>query len=48
MLGILLFYFIGKSFYKLAEIYDKSKWTFAVLGVATFFVANYGIQLFMC
>ena len=37
MLGILLLYFIGKSFYKLAEIYDKSKWAFAIVGIASYY-----------
>lgn len=37
MLGLLLLYFIGKNFYKLAEQYDKSKWGFAILGVASYY-----------
>jgi hypothetical protein len=47
MLGILFLYFIGKSFYRLAEIYNKSKWTFTVLGIAVYFVGNFGVQLFI-
>ena len=45
MLGILLIYFIGKSFYKLAEIYNKQKWVFAILGIATYYAANIFVQL---
>jgi hypothetical protein len=37
MLGILLLYWIGKYFYKLAETYDKSKWGFTILGVVVYY-----------
>ncbi len=37
MLGILLLYWIGKYFYKLAEKYDKSKWGFTVLGIVSYY-----------
>ena len=37
MLGLLLLYFVGKSFYKLAEIYNKSKWTFAIVGIVSYY-----------
>ena len=37
MLGILLLYWIGKYFYKLAEEYNKSKWGFAILGVVVYY-----------
>lgn len=47
MLRILLIYFIGKSFYKLAEIYNKQKWVFAILGIATYYAANFALQLFV-
>jgi len=45
MLGILLLYFIGRFFYKLAEEYGKSKWGYAVLGVVTYYAGTfiYGI-----
>ncbi len=45
MLGILLLFFIGKYFYKLAEKFEKSKWGFAVLGIVTYYAgtAIYGI-----
>lgn len=41
MLGLLLLYFIGKSFYRLAEIYDKSKWTFAIMGIAAYYAGSF-------
>jgi hypothetical protein len=41
MLGILLIYWLGKYFYKLAEVYDKSKWGFAVLGVVTYYAITF-------
>ena len=37
MLGLILLYWIGKYFYKLAEEYDKSKWGFAILGIVTYY-----------
>jgi hypothetical protein len=43
MLGLILVYWIGKYFYRLAEDYDKSKWGVAFLGVVSFYV---GLLLF--
>ncbi|WP_299126135.1 hypothetical protein [uncultured Winogradskyella sp.] len=37
MLGLLLLYWIGKYFYKLAEEYNKSKWGFSILGIAVYY-----------
>jgi purine-cytosine permease-like protein len=37
MLGLLLLYWIGKYFYKLAEAYDKSKWGFTILGIVVYY-----------
>ena len=37
MLGLLLIYYIGQSFYKLAEEFGKSKWGFTILGVACYY-----------
>ncbi|WP_159948246.1 hypothetical protein [Polaribacter septentrionalilitoris] len=37
MLGILLLFFIGKYFYKLAEKFKKSQWGYAILGVVTYY-----------
>lgn len=38
MLGLLLLYWIGKYFYKLAEEYNKSEWGFAILGVVVYYL----------
>ena len=37
MLGILLLYWIGKYYYKLAEAHGKSKWGYAILGIVTYY-----------
>jgi len=37
MLGLILLYWIGKNFYKLAEKYDKSPWGFAILGIVVYY-----------
>ncbi len=37
MLGLLLLYWIGKYFYKLAEEYHKNLWGFAILGVVVYY-----------
>ncbi len=37
MLGLVLLYWIGKYFYKLAEEFNKSEWGFAILGVVTYY-----------
>tara|TARA_B100000678_G_C18148717_1_gene477963 strand:- start:133 stop:453 length:321 start_codon:yes stop_codon:yes gene_type:complete len=41
MLGLLLLYFIGKSFYNLAQKHGKSKWGFAILGVVTYYAGTF-------
>lgn len=41
MLGLILLYFIGKYFYRLAEEYDKSKWGFAILGVVVYYASTF-------
>ncbi|MBL4605948.1 MAG: hypothetical protein JKY02_09900 [Flavobacteriaceae bacterium] len=45
MLGVLLLFFIGKYYFKLAEKYKKSKWGYTVLGVVTYYGGTfiYGI-----
>lgn len=43
MLGLVLLYWIGKYFYKLAEEYNKNQWGFAILGVVVYYG---GILLF--
>jgi uncharacterized membrane protein (DUF485 family) len=37
MLGLVLLYWIGKRFYKLAEEYNKSEWGYAILGVVVYY-----------
>lgn len=37
MLGLILLYWIGKYFYKLAEEYDKNKWVYAILGIIVYY-----------
>ena len=41
MLGLVLIYFIGKYFYKLAEDFGKSKWGFAILGVVSYYAGAF-------
>ena len=43
MLGLVLLYWIGKYFYKLAEEYNKNKWGFTILGIVVYYA---GILLF--
>lgn len=47
MLGLLLLYWIGKYFYKLAEEYNKSQWGFAVLGVITYYAGTFFSGVFI-
>lgn len=37
MLGLILLYWIGKYFYKLAEEFEKSKWGYAILGIVIYY-----------
>ena len=39
MLGILLLYWIGKYYYKLAEAHGKSKWGYAILGIVAYYAS---------
>jgi hypothetical protein len=41
MLGLLLIYFVGRAFYRLAETHKRSKWLFAILGVLTYYVTQF-------
>jgi amino acid permease len=51
MLGLLLIYFAGKAFYDLADLNNKSKWGFAILGVISYYVGlalgAFGIGILM-
>jgi hypothetical protein len=40
MIGLFLIYFIGKMFYELAHEHGKSKWTFAILGVISYYAGS--------
>jgi uncharacterized YccA/Bax inhibitor family protein len=41
MLGLVLLYWIGKYFYRLAEDYEKSKWGYAILGVVVYYLGTF-------
>lgn len=41
MIGLVLLYFIGKSYYDLAGQYQKSKWGFAILGIVSYYVGGF-------
>lgn len=45
MLGIVFIYFLGRSYYRLAEEYKKSKWLWAVLGVVFYYGINFLVGL---
>ena len=47
MLGILLIYFIGKKFFDLADDYEKSKWGFAILGIAIYYAVGFLLGVIM-
>ena len=38
MLGLLLIYFVGRYFYRLAEEHYKNKWGYAIFGVFSYYV----------
>lgn len=40
MLGLILLYWIGKNFYKLAEKYIKNKWGYAFLGIGVYYAGT--------
>lgn len=37
MLGLILLYWIGKYFYRLAGDHDKNQWAFALLGIVAYY-----------
>ncbi len=41
MLSLIFIYFLGKYFYTLAETYDKSKWGYAIPGLATYYGSTF-------
>ncbi len=47
MLGYLLLFIVGKTFYNLALKYSKNKWLFAFSGIAAYYLGLYiGIVFF--
>jgi hypothetical protein len=40
MLALILIFYIGRAFYRLAKQHDRSKWLFAILGVVMYYVAQ--------
>lgn len=49
MLGLLLIYFIGEKFYRLATSFEKSQWGYAILGVVSYYIGTliFGVVLFL-
>lgn len=47
MLGLLLIFFIGKYFYKLAEEFNQNKWLYAILGIVMYYASGivFGVLL---
>ena len=47
MVGFILIFFVGKAFYDLAGLNNKSQWGFAILGVASYYAGTFigGIML---
>jgi hypothetical protein len=47
MYGLLFIYFIGRSFYRLAERFNKRPWPNAILGIATYYGGSiiFGLML---
>lgn len=41
IIGLVILYFIGKYFYKLAEQFNKNKWLFAVLGIVVYYAGTF-------
>lgn len=37
MIGLLFIYFVGRAFYRLAEMYQQNKWLFGILGVVVYY-----------
>lgn len=47
MLGLLLIYFIGKYFYKLAEEFNQNKWLYAILGIVMYYAAGFAFGILL-
>lgn len=40
MFGLILLFFIGRHYYRLAEKHDKNKWGYAFLGIVAYYVGT--------
>jgi hypothetical protein len=40
ILGLFFLYYIGKSFYELARLHQRSAWGFAILGVGSYYLGT--------
>src|SRR5438477_13102036 len=38
MIGLILLYFIGKTYFNLAQPYVKNAWIFAIVGIAAYYL----------
>ncbi len=47
MLGLLLIYYLGKQYYKLAEIHARHQWLYAILGVLSYYFGTFVAGIFM-
>ena len=41
MLGIVLIYFIGRYFYRLAEKFEQNRWLYTILGIVAYYVGTF-------
>jgi hypothetical protein len=47
MLGLFVIYWIGKRFYDLATIHNRSPWGYAILGVAIYYITQFVFGIIM-
>jgi len=45
MLGLILIYFIGKGFYKLAELHNRNLWGITIAGIAMYLGSQFLLGL---
>lgn len=38
--GLFVLYYIGKNFYELARLHDRTTWGFAILGIASYYLGT--------
>jgi hypothetical protein len=41
MIALVLLYFVGKAFYDLAGLYNKSQWGFGILGALSYYAGQF-------